>query len=98
MAHEIPESTEYTLCAVEGCPLFVEENAAAYNADGERIENFGEFGGIAEYVHLCNTDYHDDEFYENDHEAMPGETQPLSYWRASGPLPVRARFGRGEDR
>lgn len=80
----IPGETEYMLCGVEGCPLFVEEN---YIPEGMEDE-------IAPYVHLCNTDYHEDSFYEDDHEAQPGETQTLSYWQASGPLPVRARFGR----
>lgn len=90
----IPDDTEYTLCAVEGCPLFVEENSAAFDNDGNRI-TFEDGSQYAGFVHLCNTDYWEDDFYENDHEAMPGETQPLGWWQGYGPLPVRARFGRG---
>lgn len=78
-AHDGPE---YTLCAVGGCPFFVERNTDADDADPAFP--------LAAYLHLTRGDAADDA--REDHEAVPGESHTLAWWRAHGPERVRERF------
>lgn len=71
--------TLYTLCEVTDCPFFVEENPS-----------YGDYPGLAEYVHLTRGDEADDA--RDDHDAVPGMTASLAHWQASGPERVRERF------
>jgi len=68
----------YTLCGQPGCPLFVEPNEV-------------DQPGLAKYVHLHRGD-EADESIDDSHEAVPGETRDLNWWRQNGPENVRARF------
>lgn len=76
---------DYILCAghtEEGvpCPFFVEVNSN-HELDGDNI---------APWIHLTRGDEADESL--DDHEAVPGEVHPLSYWREHGPERVKERF------
>jgi hypothetical protein len=72
----------YTLCAVEGCPFFVDDNSAYQDSTPEFP--------IAPYIHLTRGDAADDA--RDDHEPVPGETHELDWWKEHGPDRVRERF------
>lgn len=73
----------YEKCLV--CHLFVEPNDAFEDAPLD----------TARYMHLCNDDYDTDEALDASHEPHPsGVVLPLWVWKAYGPAPMRAMFGR----
>ena len=68
------------------CHLFIEENSARLDLDGQPIP------GIAEYVHLHRGDDADSAIDES-HEAKPsGLMATLNTWKVLGPAEMRARF------
>lgn len=70
---------QYTKC--NQCHLFVETNPA-YEDDNT----------LAQYIHLSRGD-DEDTAIEESHDAAPsGEKRTLAWWKANGPLPIRARF------
>jgi hypothetical protein len=80
----VPEP-EYILCAGHNedgkpCPLFVE-----VNDDHEDDPD-----NIAPWIHLSRGDDADEAW--EDHEAVPGESHTLDWWKSSGPERVRERF------
>lgn len=62
------------------CHLFIERN-----------HDYDEYPALAEYVHLTRGDAADNEI-EASHDAQPGQSQTLAWWKVHGPPEMRARF------
>lgn len=68
------------------CHLFIEENSAQLDLDGQPIP------GIAEYVHLHRGDDADNALDASHEAKSSGLAATLGTWKVLGPAEMRTRF------